>query len=155
MAFWPSSEASYNPPARSRQFIAFTACLLTGPLGVAGPDAKDAWAGVQAASKATSAQTQYLAAVGASETVGSVTPFANALVQQHCDLILAVGAVEVEVVQAVAAANPDMHFVLVAGGSAGANVAVVPGASTQKVVDRVASVVELAVAGTFHGGLVA
>lgn len=151
---WPSPRSVYDPPARARQYIAFSACLLTGPAGLADPSARAVWSGMQEASATTAAKVTYLAAVGASETVGSVTPFANSLVQQHCGLVLAVGAVEVQTAQAVAAATADINFVLVGGGAVGRNVAVVPAGDAAGVSSRVASVVKAAVAGGFHAGVV-
>jgi basic membrane lipoprotein Med (substrate-binding protein (PBP1-ABC) superfamily) len=144
----------YDPPARARQYIAFSACLLTGPSGLADPSARAVWSGMESASSATRAKVTYLAAVGAAETVGSVTPFANSLVQQHCGLVLAVGAVEVQTAQSIAASNAGTDFVLVGGGSAARNVAVVRAGGGSQVSARVASVVEAAVGGGFSGGVV-
>lgn len=151
---WPSSGSVYDPPARARQYIAFSACLLTGPAGLADPSARAVWSGMESASSATRAKVTYLAAVGAAETVGSVTPFANSLVQQHCGLVLAVGDVEVRTTQAVAVSNEGVDFVLVGGGAAARNVAVVPAGSADQVSSRVASVMKGAVGGGFTPGVV-
>jgi basic membrane lipoprotein Med (substrate-binding protein (PBP1-ABC) superfamily) len=153
---WPSGKATYDPPARSRQYIAFTACLLTGPAGVADGTGKVVWSGMQAASAATRAQVTYTAAVpvGGVETVGSVAPFANTMIQQRCDLILAVGTSEVAAVQLVAEANTGSRFVLVGGGAVARNVAVVPLAGAAGLSARVATVVEGAVGGQFSGRVV-
>ena len=151
---WPSPSSVYDPPARARQYIAFSACLLTGPAGLADSSARAVWSGMESASSATRAKVTYLAAVGASETVGSVTPFANSLVQQHCGLVLAVGAVEVQTAQSVAAANTGVDFVLVGGGASAGNVAVVPAGDAARVANRVASVVQSAVGGSFTPGVV-
>jgi 2-keto-3-deoxy-L-rhamnonate aldolase RhmA len=86
--------------------------------------------------------------------VGSVTPFANSLVQQHCGLVLAVGSVEVQTAQSVAAANAGVDFVLVGGGAVARNVAVVSAADATQVSSRVASVVKAAVGGGFTPGVV-
>jgi hypothetical protein len=109
---------------------------------------------MQTASSATSAKVTFLAAVGSVESAGSVTPFVNALVQRHCGLVLAVGDVEVQAAQVVAASNAGMRFVLVGGGSVAGNVAVVAGGDPSSVSVRVASVVEAAVGGRFHAGVV-
>jgi hypothetical protein len=154
VVLWPSPSTVYDPPARARQYLAFSACLLTGPAGLADASARAVWSGMQEASSATRAKVTYLAAVGAAETVGSVTPFANSLVQQHCGLVLAVGAVEVQTVQSVAAANTGVDFVLVGGGAVARNVAVVPAGGAAQVSARVASVVTAAVGGGFTPGVV-
>jgi hypothetical protein len=153
--FWPSSMAApYDPLIMARQYVAFTACLLTGPAGLDDAQARAVWAGMEGASAATRAKVTYLAVVGAAETVGSVTPFANSLVQQHCGLVLAVGTVEVQTTQEVAVANTGVDFVLVGGGSPARNVAVVPAGSTAQTTSRVSTEVEGAVGGTFHAGVV-
>jgi len=152
---WPSGRPVYDPPVRSRQYIAFTACLLTGPSGLSDAQARAVWSGMEAASSATRAQVTYLSASsGQAESVGSVTPFANTLLQQHCGVIVAVGAVEVQAVQAVAAGNAGEHFVLVGGGSVAGNVTVVPTVGVSSVSSRVASVVQDAVGGVFRSGVV-
>jgi basic membrane lipoprotein Med (substrate-binding protein (PBP1-ABC) superfamily) len=153
-ALWPSSSSVYDPPARARQYLEFSACLLTGPSGLADSSAQAVWSGMENASDATRAKVTYLAAVGGAETVGSVTPFANTLVQQHCGLILAVGDVEVRTAQSIAAANTSTDFVLVGGGSSAGNIAVVPAGSAADTATRVASVVKAAVSGGFHAGVV-
>ena len=109
---------------------------------------------MQAASSVTRAKVTYLSVVGSAETVGSVTPFVNSLVQQHCGLVLAVGDVEVEAAQAVAASNEGTHFVLVGAGSGGSNVAVVAPSDADGISARVARVVEAAVDGGFRAGVV-
>jgi hypothetical protein len=84
LAVWlaqPSRTQVYNPPTRAREYIAFTACLLTGPDGLTDATAHQVWSGMQTESSATRAQVTYLsAAAGQAETVGSVTPFANTLI---------------------------------------------------------------------------
>jgi hypothetical protein len=128
-----SSPGPYRPASRTRSYNAFTFCLLTGPEGVVGLSAAPVWAGVEAASNATSDRAQYLAATGSVETVGSVTPYANTLVQRQCGLVLAVGSVEVAVAQSVAAENKGTEFILCGGGVARANVRVVADVSSASV----------------------
>ena len=151
---WPSPRPVDDPPARARQYVAFSACLLTGPDGLADAPAQAVWSGMQAASSATRAKVTYLAAVGAGETVGSITPFANSLIQQHCGLVLAVGDMEVRAAQSVAASNAGTDFVLVGGGSAAGNVALVAASEPSNTATKVATVVEAAVSGRFHPGVV-
>jgi len=123
---WPSSAPAgpHRPPLRARSYNAFTVCLLTGPQGIAGASARPVWAGVEAASNETSDQAQYLAATGSPETVDSVTPFVDSLVQQQCGVIVAVGPLEVLAAQSAAAQNKSTTFILVGGGSTESNVRV-------------------------------
>lgn len=152
---WPAGKPVYDPPAHTRQYIAFTACLLTGPAGLADPQARAVWSGMQGASSATNAQVNYLSVpTGEADTVGVATPLANSLVEQRCDVILAVGAAEVATVQAVAAQHAAKRFVLVGGGSPAANIAVLPQAGVSSVASRVQSVLQEAVAGDFRSGVV-
>ena len=110
-----------------------TICLLTGPLGVAGTDAAPVWAGVQKAADAANDQAQFLAATTPPETVGSVTPFANSLVQQQCALVVAVGPVEVAAVESIAPSDAKTRFLVVGTGTAAANVRVVAAPATDSV----------------------
>ena len=152
---WPSGRPVYDPPARTRQYVAFTACLLTGPAGLADPQARAVWSGMEAASSATSAQVSYLSVpVGEADTVGVATPLANSLVQQRCGVIVAVGAAEVATVQAVAAQHAAMRFVLVGGGDPAGNVAVLPLTGASSVSARVQAAVRGAVGGGFRPGVV-
>lgn len=152
---WPSGRPVYDPLARTRQYVAFTACLLTGPAGLADPQARAVWSGMEAASSATSAQVSYLSVpVGEADTVGVATALANTLVQQRCDVIVAVGASEVASVQAVAAQHAGVRFVLVGGGRPAGNVVVVPRVGVSSVSSRVARMVRDAVGGVFRPGVV-
>ena len=147
VAVWPSSAAPgpYRPAARARVYNSETICLLTGPAGVAGA-AAPVWAGVEKASNATNGQAGFLAATSSVETVGSVTPFVNTLVERQCGVIVAVGQVEVVSVVAVAPANAATRFVAVGGD-------MVEGMSNVRVVSEtsansVAAAVESAVSGS-------
>jgi len=152
---WPSGRHVYDPPANTRKYIAFTACLLTGPVGLADPQARAVWSGMEAASSATNAQVSYVSVpVGSADTVGVATPLANSLVQQRCGVIVAVGATEVATVQIVAAQHTAMRFVLVGGGSPASNVAVLPQAGVSSVSSRVQTTVRDAVGGAFHPGVI-
>ena len=142
VVLWPSpAPAPYRPPVRARVYNSFTICLLTGPQGIAGAAAAPVWAGVEKASNATDDQAQFLAATGSPETVGSVTPYVNTLIQQRCGLVVAVGATEVAAVESVAAANPSVRFMIVGSGSAAPNIRVVGDSS----VDSVSADVQAAV----------
>jgi basic membrane lipoprotein Med (substrate-binding protein (PBP1-ABC) superfamily) len=142
VVLWPSpTPAPYRPPARARVYNSFTICLLTGPQGIAGAAAAPVWAGVEKASNATDDQAQFLAATGSPETVGSVTPYVNTLVQQRCGLVVAVGVTEGAAVETVAAANPAVRFMIVGSGSAAANVQLVGDSSA----DAVSAAVQAAI----------
>lgn len=152
---WPAGKQTYDPPERSRQYIAFTACLLTGPAGLGDPQARAVWSGLEAASSVTNAQVSYLSVpVGQPDTVGVATPLANSLVQQRCGVIVAVGASEVGAVQVIAAQHTGMRFVLVGGGNAASNVAVVPQAGVSSLSSRVQRMVQATVDGAFRPGVV-
>lgn len=152
---WPSGEQSYDPPTHTRQYSSFTVCLLTGPAGLADPQVRAVWSGLEAASSATNAQVSYVSVpVGQADTVGVATPLANSLVQQRCGVIVAVGASEVATVQAVAAQHAAIGFVLVGGGSPAANVAVLPLVGVSSVASRVQTVVRDAVGGDFRAGVI-
>ena len=137
---WPSSQGNgaYRPPTRARVYKSTTVCLLTGPQGVAGKDAASVWAGVQNAAGAANDQSEYLAAAVPTETVGSVTPFVNTLVNQHCDLIVATGSVEDSAVESIAANEPTVRFLLISGTSSSANVKIVSDSSASTVSAAVA-----------------
>ena len=145
-ALWPSSA----PPPRARPYLAFTACLLTDGQGVAGAAARPVWAGMQDASLATRAKVQYLAAMGATDT-GGVLPYLASLVQRHCDVVVAVGPVQVEAVSAQAGKYPGIRFVAVGRARSGPNVTVVDGTSAQRVRDRISALIRAACRGGCRG----
>jgi hypothetical protein len=136
---WPST-----PAPRARQYLAFTACLLTDERGLAGEQAVPVWAGMQDASLASRAKVQFLPATGATTAAG-VSPYLASLVQRHCDLIVAVGTPQVAAVSADAARYPDARFVAVGGGASGANVTTVGDTSPAGVRNRVGALVRAAV----------
>jgi basic membrane lipoprotein Med (substrate-binding protein (PBP1-ABC) superfamily) len=129
-ALWPS-----GTPPRARPYLAFTACLLTDGQGVAGAAARPVWDGMSDASLATRVKVQYLPSVAAS-TVDEVRPYLAGLVQRHCDLIVAVGPVQVAAVAADAHAYPRVRFAVV-GGAAAQNVTAVENGPPSAVQARV------------------
>lgn len=153
VVLWPSGDRKGLPlPApRARTYTAFDACLLTDAQGLAGEQAAQVWAGMQKASSATHAKVSYLAVTGP-DTTADASIFINTLIVRNCDLMLAVGANEVQAALSAAHAHPDRHFVVVGAGSTAANVAAVPDGSD--VAGRVASVVQSATTGGFSGGVV-
>jgi basic membrane lipoprotein Med (substrate-binding protein (PBP1-ABC) superfamily) len=129
------------PPARAREYRSVDACLLTGPAGIADQQTAAVWSGMQDASIATLARVSYLAVVGP-ETAANTQPFAESLVQRHCQVIVAVGETEVGVVAAAAPKHADVRFVLVGGAAGGgANVSMVPATPRERVRPAVADAV--------------
>jgi hypothetical protein len=120
---WALRPAPTQQP-RARQYLSFTACLLTDAREVAGPDAAPVWAGMQEASLATRAKVQYLSVAGP-QTVENALPFLSSLAQRRCDLVFAAGAVPVGAVRQGASTFPGTHFVVVGTGVPGPNVSTV------------------------------
>jgi hypothetical protein len=109
------------PPPRARQYQAYTACLLTGPDGLADPPASRVWAGLEDASAATRAKVQSLP-VMSGDSEAAAQPYLAGLLQRHCNLIAAVGAPQVAAVAALASRYPSVRFLAVGGRAAGRNV---------------------------------
>jgi hypothetical protein len=132
---------SGTPPAgtgRARQYLAFDACLLTDAHGLAGTQASQAWAGMQAASLATHAKVEYLPVAGA-QTTGTALPYLASLVQRRCNVVVAVGAAPVSAVAADARQFRSVRFAVVGGHASAPNVTVLTTQATQlkSSVDRV------------------
>lgn len=127
------------PPPRARQYLDFTACLLTDERGTNGPEAKPVWAGLQDASLATRAKVQYLAVSG-QQTVDNAVPYLNALAQRQCNLVLAAGPVPAGAVGRSAAQFPGTRFVVVGSGTTAGNVVTVNATTPETVrsaIDRI------------------
>jgi hypothetical protein len=105
------------PPARARVYESVDACLLTGAQGLADPDASQVWAGMEDASRATSARVSYLAVTGPA-TQAEAAPFAGTLLVRGCKVVVASGAAERAAVLADAAQFGSVRFV-VEGAAAG------------------------------------
>jgi len=118
-----ASRPGASPPARARQFLAFTACLLTDSRGVAGSPAAQVWAGMQDASLATHAKVEYLPAYGT--TAAAAQPYLTSLIQRSCGVVLAVGAPQVSAVTAAAGRYPSVRFVAISGAPSSRNVTMV------------------------------
>ena len=101
-----------SPPApRARSYLNVTACLLTGPRGVAtGSPAAAMWASMQTESLATHVMVSYLPAAGPAD----VPVMLNTLIQRQCGVIITADTDPGQVIQA-ARANPRQRFLLVAG----------------------------------------
>jgi basic membrane lipoprotein Med (substrate-binding protein (PBP1-ABC) superfamily) len=115
-----------------RQYLEFTACLLTEGGGVAGPEAAPVWAGMQDASLATRAKVQYLAVSGP-QTVDNAVLFASSLAQNRCNLVFAAGDVQTSAVVKVAPRFPGTAFVVVGSGASASNVSRLDGSSATEV----------------------
>jgi hypothetical protein len=105
------------PPPRARVYENVDACLLTGARGLADPAAAQAWAGMQDASRATSARVSYLAVTG-SATAAQAGPFAGSLLVGGCKVVVASGGPERAAALTEAERFAAVRFV-VAGPAAG------------------------------------
>lgn len=101
-----------GPAPRARQYVAFTACLLTDAHGLAGQQSRQVWAGMQDASLKTRAKVEYLP-VMSGPTEAAAMPYLASLVQRHCDVVVATGPAEVAAVNAAAARYRPVHFVVI------------------------------------------
>jgi basic membrane lipoprotein Med (substrate-binding protein (PBP1-ABC) superfamily) len=118
---WPQ-DGPKLPPTRARAYKDFDACLLTGADGIkAGSAAVPVWKGLQDASQKTGIRVTYLEVTG-EQSEGNALPFLNSLVQQQCDVVLAVGAPQVAAVEGVAKKYPKVRFVVVDGKAVAGNV---------------------------------
>lgn len=123
---WPGS--GYRPAVRGRAYADYTACLLTDATGVTGTTAAPVWAGMRAASQATTAQISYLTIQGP-DTAANADLYVNTLALRGCRVIVATGALPARGVADRASAYPHLRFITVAGGpSDAANVAAYTGA---------------------------
>ncbi len=111
-SLWPRPAAV----AHARQYLDVSACLLTGPAGIApGTPAAPVWAAMQSASLATHVMVSYLPDTGPAD----VRPMLNTLIQRHCGVIVATDAAASDVI-AAGKTNPEQHFLLVAAPGAAA-----------------------------------
>ncbi|MER5791658.1 hypothetical protein [Streptomyces sp. NPDC001980] len=131
-----------NPTPRARQYTSFAACLLTDANGITGAQAAPVWAGMQDASLATHAKASYLAVAGP-ETEANAQAYANTLIQQRCDLVLAVGKGPASAVRKLAPSSPESRFITVGSGSTLHNVRFI--AATSKTRTAVARAMEAVV----------
>lgn len=109
--------------ARARQYTASQACLLTDAQGISGSQAATVWQGMEDASLSTHAKVTYLSVSGPA-TAANAIPYANSLIQRHCDVILAVGDPQTGAVMQIAHSTSKTHFVIVGSsmGSTSGNV---------------------------------
>ena len=108
---WPSSPA---PAPQARRYLDTSACLLTGPGGIAsGSPAAPVWAAMQSASLATHVMVTYLSDTGPAD----VGPMLNTLIERQCGVIVATSDARAGVI-AAGKANPHQQFLLVAASGA-------------------------------------
>ncbi|MFF5229384.1 hypothetical protein [Dactylosporangium sp. NPDC000521] len=131
VSLWPDPA----PESREREYLQFTACLLTPADGVRDPAAAPVWKAMQDASLQTQAKAQYLEISGA-QTVDNAVTFLNSLAQGDCDLIFASGDLPVQAVVKGASTFPAERFVTVGASVAAPNVSTVDAAASHDGVVR-------------------
>jgi hypothetical protein len=103
---WPEPE----PPPRARAYRDYDVCVLTSDQGLADPSAAAVWAGAQEVSAQRRVRLLYVPVAG-EQTPARATEFLGSLVQQSCEVIVAVG--EAPVAAAQGAKFPDATIVAV------------------------------------------
>jgi hypothetical protein len=98
---------------RTRVYESFQACLLTGPRGIVGAPAGQAWAGMEDASLKTRAKVSYLAVSGPATEANAVS-FLGSLLVRNCDVIIAADPPEQAAVLADARRFPRVRFIVAA-----------------------------------------
>jgi hypothetical protein len=116
-AFWP------EPAPRQREYLDATACLLTDEKGVTGEETAPIWSAMQDASVSSLVRVQYLP-VNGPQTADNARAYVASLAGGRCGVVLAVGAAQIDAVNASAQTFPAARFVTVGGGKPSANVAV-------------------------------
>jgi hypothetical protein len=116
-----SSGGRVLPPVRARVYENVDACLLTGAQGVADPVTAQVWAGMEDASRATTARVSYLVVTGPA-TEAEAMPFVGSLLVRGCRVIVASGAPERAAVLADAGRFPATRFVVTGPAVASGNV---------------------------------
>lgn len=106
------------PATQARHYTDIEACLLTDRQGIDGSPAATVWRGMQDASLRTHTRVSYSSVTGEQSTANA-RPFLDAMLQRSCEVVLAVGGVEVKAVQETTARHPNVGFVLVGSGSGG------------------------------------
>jgi basic membrane lipoprotein Med (substrate-binding protein (PBP1-ABC) superfamily) len=97
---------------RALQFRDFDVCLLVGTTGITGDPAATTWAGLQRVAGDAKVRLSYLKVSGP-QTEAQAKLFVPTLVQQSCDVIVAVGKNQTDAARALTANYPDIRFLLV------------------------------------------
>lgn len=145
---WPDGNGHSRslPPTRARAYASWRACMVTGPAGLADPQAGAVWKGMEQASAKTSAKISYLAATGNGSAAQASTFVATAAGEQ-CDLVIAVGAPQVQGLMLVAQQFPRTRFAVVGAGAEAADIVRIPTADAD-----LSSAVAFTVESDFHAG---
>lgn len=140
-AIWLLQPEPAAEPPRARQYLDFTACLLTDEHGIQSPQAAPIWAGMQDASLATHAKIQYLSVTGP-QTVDNAAAFLASLTQRHCNLVFATGDTPVTATRENAAKYPTVGFYIVGAGTNTTNLNHIQTNTQQTVNDIIAKAVK-------------
>jgi hypothetical protein len=129
---------------RARQYLTFTACLLTDSHGLTGRPAAQAWSGMQQASLATRAKVEY-APVMSGSTPAAATPVLAGLLQGHCNVVIAAGPAQVAALVSEKVRPPGVRLVALGSVPARSGITTVP-ASGSGVAPAVDHIITAAVA---------
>jgi basic membrane lipoprotein Med (substrate-binding protein (PBP1-ABC) superfamily) len=130
--------SSPQAPTAASQYTASVACLLTDSHGISAAPASTVWAGMEDAARATHAKATYLT-VNGPDTAANAIPYASSLIEEHCNVVLAVGTPQAGALIHIATRNPRTSFVIVGSstGPATANLKTISiGASTRSQVEQ-------------------
>lgn len=107
---WPFGSSRPQAGAQARRYLDATACLLTGPGGIApGTPGAPVWQAMQAASLSTHVMVSYLPATGTADAAVLLSTLAD----RRCGVIITAGTSAAKVITA-ARARRQQAFVLVA-----------------------------------------
>ena len=112
------------PSVRARVYANYDLCLLAGPGGVSAAPDSLAWAGLEDASRVTSARVSYLAVTGPGTEAGAL-PVLGSLLVRGCRVIVATGGPERAAVLADAPRFARVRFVVTGPASGPANLTAV------------------------------
>jgi hypothetical protein len=119
---WALLSPSAVVAPRARQYLDVSACLLTGPSGIAaGTPGAQAWHAMRSASLASHVMVSYLPDTGPAD----VPAMLNTLVERRCGVIVVTGAIRTQVAGA-ATAHPGRRFILVSTSAAAGFAAMPP-----------------------------
>lgn len=118
VVWWPRSPAVEEP--RARQFQDFDVCLLTPAQGLADPQVAAVWAGAQEVSLTRSVRVRYRQVSG-EQTAERAGQFLASLVQQGCEVIVAVGPAPAAAAGAYEAGHASVMIVAVGDGIDGSS----------------------------------
>ncbi|MBK3571825.1 hypothetical protein [Streptomyces sp. MBT62] len=108
------------PASGARHSTGTEACLLTDRQGIKGSPAATVWRGMQDASLRTHTRVSHSSVTGEQSTANA-RPFLDAMLRRSCEVVLAVGGVEVKAVQETVGRHANVGFVLVGSGSGSAD----------------------------------